>query len=174
MAVVCHGPLFSGLSLAGSSANSNWLLISAEYCLLVMTEKHECLPIAIVAESDEETRVLIRSLLEFLGFAVVEARDGREAYELAICYQPDLILIELRLPIVSGFAAIRRIKKESDLSSVPIIAISSRTPTQNKDLALAAGCSAHVQKPIEFDRLESLVESLVPCDRLSVVSVLIH
>jgi len=83
-------------------------------------------------------------------------------------------MIELQLPIVSGFGAIRRIKKADDLSNVPIIAISSTNPINNNNLAMAAGCSAHVQKPIEFDRLESLVETLVPCDRLSVVSLLVH
>jgi len=134
----------------------------------------DCLPVAIVAESDEETRGLIRSLLELLGFAVVEALTGQEAYESALCYQPDLILIELRLPIVSGFTAIRRIKKESDLSSVPIIAMSSKNTTTNHNLALASGCSAHVQKPIEFDHLESVVEDLIHCERLSVVSFLVH
>ncbi len=134
----------------------------------------DCLPVAIVAESDEETRGLIRSLLELLGFAVVEALTGQEAYESALCYQPDLILIELKLPIVSGFTAIRRIKKESDLSSVPIIAMSSKNGTTNHNLALAAGCSAHVQKPIEFDHLESVVEDLIHCERLSVVSFLVH
>jgi two-component system, cell cycle response regulator DivK len=139
-----------------------------------MAPTTECLPVAIVAESDEETRRLIRSLLELLGFAVVEAQTGQEAYESALCYQPDLILIELKLPIVSGFAAIRRIKKESDLSKIPIIAISPRNARANQNLALAAGCSAHVQKPIEFDRLESVVEDLVHCERLSVVSFLVH
>jgi CheY-like chemotaxis protein len=134
----------------------------------------ESLPVAIVAESDDETRILIRSLLELLGFAVVEAHNGQEAYESAVCYQPDLILIELRLPIVSGFSAIRRIRKESELCEIPIIAISSRNPTTNENLALAAGCSAHVQKPIEFDRLEAVVETLIPCDRVTTISLLVH
>jgi two-component system cell cycle response regulator DivK len=134
----------------------------------------ESLPIAIVVESDEETRGLIKSLLELLGFAVIEAEDAQQAYECAVCYQPELILIELKLPFVTGFTAIRRIKKESDLSDIPIIAISSRNGTSNHNLALAAGCSAHVQKPIEFDRLESVVENLVPCDRLSMISFLVH
>ena len=139
-----------------------------------MLTSTDCLPIAILAESDEETRGLIRSLLEFLGFAVVEVSYGDEAYESAMCYQPDLILMELKLPVVSGFSAIRRIKKESELTKIPIIAISSRNATSNKNLAIAAGCSAHVQKPIEFDQLESVVEGLVHCDRLSLVSTLVH
>ena len=134
----------------------------------------ESLPVAIVAESDDETRLLIKSLLEFLGFAVVEAHDGQEAFDSAVSYQPDLILIELKLPVVTGFTAIRRIKKVSDLNNVPIIAMSSRSAKTNEHLALAAGCSAHVAKPIEFDLLESVVEKLVPCDRLSAVSLLVH
>ena len=132
------------------------------------------LPVAVVAESDEETRRLIRSLLELLGFAVVEALNGQEAYESAVCYQPDLILIELKLPVVSGFSAIRRIRKESELSAVPIIAMLSHNPTANGSLALAAGCSAHVQKPIEFDRLEAVVENLIPCEKLTLISMMVH
>ena len=133
-----------------------------------------CVPVAIVAESDEETRRLIKSLLELLGFAVVEAQNGQEAYESARCYQPDLVLIELKLPILKGYSAIRRFKRDGDLSGVPIIAMSDRDANASQNLALAAGCSAHVDKPIEFDHLESVVENLVPCDRLSVVSLLVH
>jgi two-component system cell cycle response regulator DivK len=139
-----------------------------------MSAVTESLPVAILAESDEETRGLIRSLLELLGFAVVEANDSEDVFNSAVCYQPDLILIELQRPIVSGFSAIRRIRRESDLSRVPIIAISSKSTTSNQNLALAAGCTAHLQKPIEFDRLESVVENLVPCERLSMVSFLVH
>jgi two-component system, cell cycle response regulator DivK len=134
----------------------------------------DALPVAMVAESDDETRLLIRSLLELLGFAVVEAQNGQEAYESAVCYQPDLILIELKLPVISGFSVVRRIRQESDLSAVPIIALSSRNPTTSGTLALAAGCTAHVQKPIEFDQLESVVENLVHCERLSMISMLVH
>ena len=139
-----------------------------------MISVKDCLPVAIVAESDEETRGLIRSLLELLGFAVVAVETGQQVYESALFYQPELILIELKLPVVSGFTAIRRIKKESDLSSIPIIAMSSKNTAANQNLALAAGCSAHVQKPIEFDELESVVEDLVVCERLSLVSFLVH
>ena len=139
-----------------------------------MSTAKDCLPVAIVAESDEETRGLIRSLLELLGFAVVAVETGQQVYESALFYQPELILIELKLPVVSGFSAIRRIKKESDLRNIPIIAMSSKNTAANQNLALAAGCSAHVQKPIEFDELESVVGDLVACERLSLVSFLVH
>ena len=138
-----------------------------------MPATSESLPVAIVAESDEETRGLIRALLELLGFAVVEASNGDDVYQSAVCYRPDLILMELQLPVV-GFSAVRRIRRESDLSRVPIIAMSTKTTSASQNLALAAGCTAHLAKPIEFDRLESVVENLVPCERLTMVSLLIH
>ena len=132
------------------------------------------LPMAIVAESDEETRFLIRSLLEFLAFDVIEVPNGQQAFENAVIYQPDIILIELKSPVVIGYTAIRRIKKTPDLLKVPIIAISSTSARTSEHLAITAGCSAYVEKPIEFDLLESIVESLVCCDRLSAVSLLVH
>jgi CheY-like chemotaxis protein len=127
----------------------------------------ELMPVAIVAESDEETRGLIRSLLELLGFAVVEANDGEDVYRSAVCYHPHLILMELQPPAVNDVAAIRRIRCDSDLSKVPIIVTSANRKKTNQRLAFAAGCTAHLPKPIEF-------ENLVPCDRLSLVSFLVH
>ena len=128
----------------------------------------------MVAESDEETRMLIRSLLELLGFVVVNVLTEQDVYESAVFYRPDLILIELTPPIVNRFSAIRRLKQDTEFKKVPIIAISSTTRVANEQLAFAAGCSAHVQKPIEFDQLGNLVESLIPCERLSLVSLLVH
>lgn len=138
-----------------------------------MGNNSESLPVAIVAESDDETRGLIRSSLELLGFAVVEANDGDDVYQTAVCYQPDLILLEVQLPVI-GRSVIRRIRREADLSRVPIIAMSIKSTSASQNLALAAGCTAHLPKPIEFAQLESVVETLVPCERLSIVSLLVH
>jgi CheY-like chemotaxis protein len=131
-------------------------------------------PVAIIAESDEETRFLIKSVLELQGFVVVEASNELDTCDLAFCYQPDLILIELRLPLMNGYSTIRRIRREPDLRRTPIIAISAREPGTTGRLALAAGCSALVQKPVDFDSLESVLERLVPCEKLSMISMLVH
>ena len=138
-----------------------------------MAINSDSLPVAIVVESDDETRGLIRSLLELLGFAVVEANDGDDVYQTAVCYRPDLILLEVELPVIGG-SVIRRIRRESDLSRVPIIAMSTKSTSASQNLALTAGCTAHLPKPIEFEQLESVVETLVPCERLSMVSLLVH
>ena len=131
-------------------------------------------PTILVADSDEDTRYLLKSLLEMKGFQVLEAGDGQEAIDTSVIRRPDLLLIQLKLPVVSGFTAIRRIRKHEELRAVPIIAISFNNPSSNRELALAAGCNAHIENPIEFDLLEDLVDQLLPGDRLALASVLIQ
>jgi CheY-like chemotaxis protein len=135
---------------------------------------HQPIPTILVAECDDDARFLLTSLLELKGFQVLEANDGEEAVDIALRKRPDLLLIQLKLPVVSGFTAIRRIKKHEELHDIPIIAISMNNPSTNHNLALAAGCDAHVENPIEFDHLEVLIDRLLPGDRLPLASVLIQ
>ena len=128
----------------------------------------------MIVDSDEDNRCLLKSILELKGFLVVQAADGREAVELAIRRRPDLMLIELKLPIISGFTAIRRIRKYAELCSTPIIATSLNKPISHRNLALAAGCAAHLEKPIEFDQLDILLDRLLPGERVLLDSVLVH
>lgn len=123
------------------------------------------IPTILVAECDDDARFLLKSQLELKGFRVLEAIDGQEAIDIALRKQPDLVLIQLKLPVVNGFTVIRWIKKHEELHDVPIIAISSNSPSTNHNLALAAGCHAHVENPIEFDHLEELIDRLLPGDR---------
>ena len=131
-------------------------------------------PTILVADSDEDTRYLLRSLLEMKGFQVLEANDGQEAIDTSVSRKPDLLLIQLKLPVVSGFTAIRRIRKYEELRNVPIVAISFNNPSSNRKLALAAGCNAHIENPIEFDLLEDLVDRLLPGDRTALASILVQ
>ena len=131
-------------------------------------------PTILIADSDEDSRYLLRSLLELKGFQVLEANNGQEAIDASVSRRPDLLLIQLKLPVVSGFTAIRRIRKHEELRAVPIIAVSFNNPTSNRHLALAAGCNAHIENPIEFDLLDVLVDRLLPGDRLPLASILIQ
>ncbi len=131
-------------------------------------------PTILVAESDDDARLLLKSLLELKGFRVLEAINGQEAIDMALRKQPDLALIQLKLPVVSGFSVIRRMKKHGELHDVPIIAISTNSLATNHNLALAAGCHAHVENTIEFCHLEELIDRLVPGHRLPLASVFIQ
>ena len=128
----------------------------------------------LVADRDDYTRCLLRSLLELKGLEVLEAHDGQQAIDMAVGMRPDLMLIQLRLPIVSGFTAIRRIRSHCELRAVPIIAVSVNNPTSNRNLALAAGCIAHVEDPGEFYLLDDLIDQLLPRKRLPLSSGFVH
>ena len=128
----------------------------------------------LVAESDEDTRYLLKSVLELKGFFVLEASDGQQAIDTTLHKRPDLLLIQTRLPVVSGFTAVRQIRKHTGLQGMPIVAMSVHNSTTNHNLALAAGCNAYVQDPLEFDRLEALLDRLLPGNRVPLASVLIQ
>jgi CheY-like chemotaxis protein len=116
----------------------------------------------LVVEDFEDNRFMMRRLLEMSGYQVLEATNGAEAVELAGREHPDLILMDLSLPVLDGLAATRRIRNQGGLSKVPIIAVSAHDTADFHAEALAAGCNDYVTKPIDFDQLESLLSRLLP------------
>ena len=139
-----------------------------------MTSDNQSMSTIMVADSDADNRYLLRSLLELKGFHVLLATDGQEAIDTALRKRPDLVLIQLKLPVVSGFTAIRRMRRCAELREVPIIAVSLYNPTANRNVALAAGCNAHLEDPIEFAELDELLNRLLPGERLPLASILIQ
>ena len=115
----------------------------------------------LVAEDDEDVRLLMRTLLGRRGYRVVEARDGQETLDIAKDVRPDIVLMDLQLPRLNGFAVARFIRQTDALRRVPIIVVSAHDPAKHRNLALAAGCNAYVQKPIDFDHLDGLMLSLL-------------
>jgi CheY-like chemotaxis protein len=116
----------------------------------------------LLVEDFEDSRFMMRQLLEMAGYNVVEATDGEEAIELAVTRQPELILMDLSLPKLDGLAATRRIRQQRGLSEVPIVAVSAHDSPGLRTEALAAGCDEYVTKPIDFDQLSSLLTRLLP------------
>jgi two-component system, cell cycle response regulator DivK len=111
----------------------------------------------LVVEDFEDSRFMLRKLLEMSGYRVLEASDGEEAVELALKARPAVILMDLSLPKLDGLAATRRIRRHKGFKKVPIIAVSAHESPESRDEALAAGCSEYMAKPIDFDQLNSLV-----------------
>ena len=116
----------------------------------------------LVAEDDEDIRLMMSTLLGMKGYRVFEARDGEETLDVAKVVRPDIILVDLQLPRLNGFAVARFLRQTDTLRRVPIIVVSAHDPAKHRNLALAAGCNAYVQKPIDFDRLDALMLSLLP------------
>ncbi|CAN5352122.1 MAG: response regulator [Pyrinomonadaceae bacterium] len=118
-------------------------------------------PTVLVVEDFEDNRFMMRRLLEMSGYRVIEAVNGQEAIESAQREHPDLILMDLSLPLLDGLSATRRIRAQPNLRQVPIIAVSAHDTTDFHAEALAAGCNEYVTKPIDFDELEELLKRLL-------------
>ena len=115
----------------------------------------------LVAEDDEDVRLMMLTLLHMKGYKTAEARDGQETLEVARSTRPDVILMDLQLPRLNGFAVTRFVRQSEALRRVPIIVVSAHDPAKHRNLALAAGCNAYVQKPIDFDSLDSMILNLL-------------
>lgn len=113
----------------------------------------------LVVEDFDDTRTMIRMLLEMKGCQVLEAVNGREAVEAASahCSEIDLILMDLRMPVMTGVEATRRIREQSETCDVPIVAMSAHCEGRWREEALAAGAIDCFSKPIEFSLLEEIL-----------------
>jgi CheY-like chemotaxis protein len=118
-------------------------------------------PTVLVAEDDADIRLMMKMLLGMKGYRVIEARDGQETLDVACESRPDLILMDLQLPRLNGFAVTRFLRQTDGLRGVPIIVVSGHDPAKHRNLALAAGCNAYVQKPIDFDTLDAMILDLL-------------
>jgi CheY-like chemotaxis protein len=115
----------------------------------------------LLVEDTEDNRFMMRRLLEMSGYRVVEATNGEEAVRLAESESPDLILMDLSLPVIDGLAATRAIRKLNGLSKTPIVAVSAHDTSDFQADALAAGCNSYITKPIDFSQLEQLIARLL-------------
>ena len=106
----------------------------------------------LVVEDVDFNRELVVQLLEEK-YDVIEAVNGQEGVEVAEQERPDLILMDLSLPIMDGWEAARRLKANEDLRSIPIIALTAHAMVGDKERALAAGCDDYLVKPLDEDEL---------------------
>ena len=112
-------------------------------------------------EDTEDNRFMMRRLLELDGYRVVEAMNGEEAVRLAKAECPQLILMDLSLPVIDGLAATRLIRKLPDCERTPIIAVSAHDTSDFQSEAIQAGCNCYITKPINFNELESMIGQLL-------------
>lgn len=101
----------------------------------------------LVVEDQEDNRAILRDLLTSAGFEVREAHNGEEGLKLAESLRPDLILMDIQLPILDGYEATRRIKGNSDLAQIPVIAVTSYALSGDEEKAKSAGCDGYISKP---------------------------
>ena len=108
----------------------------------------------LYVEDNDDNVYMLKMRLELLGdFDVVAAPDGEQGCALALSERPDVILMDLEMPVVDGWEATRRLKDDPQTRDIPIIALSAHALAGEREKALAAGCDEFDTKPIEFERL---------------------
>jgi len=116
----------------------------------------------LVADDSADTRAVLRRTLTYQGYRVVEAADGCEAVAAALSECPDLVLMDLNMPVLDGLAAAVRIRGLRErCGHVPIVAVTAFDTYGMREAALEAGCDAYLLKPLAFDELESVVARLL-------------
>ncbi|HEY1362495.1 MAG TPA: response regulator [Xanthobacteraceae bacterium] len=116
----------------------------------------------LYVEDNDDNIYMLRSRLTRAGYTVVVATDGAQGVALALSERPDLVLMDLSLPVLDGWEAARRIKSAPETSRIPIIALSAHAMPGDQEKALAAGCDDYDTKPVELPRLLGKIRALTP------------
>lgn len=115
----------------------------------------------LLVEDNELNRDMLSRRLEREGFEVLLAVDGEEGVELALAEMPDLILMDLSLPVIDGWEATRRIKAAPETAHIPVIALTAHALAGDRQKALEAGCDDYDTKPVELPRLLGKIQTLL-------------
>ncbi len=115
----------------------------------------------LVIEDQEDNRAILRDLLSAAGYGLIEAVNGADGLTKARAERPDLILMDIQMPVIDGYEATRRIKADANLSAIPIIAVTSYALSGDEAKARAAGCDAYVAKPFSPRQLLGVVKGFL-------------
>ena len=119
------------------------------------------MPTILIVEDNEMNRDMLSRRLQRKGYAVLLAVDGAEGVALAQAQGPDLILMDMSLPVLDGWDATRQLKAAPQTAAIPIIALTAHAMSGDREKAMAAGCDDYDTKPIELPRLLGKIESLL-------------
>ncbi|MCX7067435.1 MAG: response regulator [Methylococcales bacterium] len=115
----------------------------------------------LIVEDNEMNMDMLSRRLSRRGYEIIAATDGEQGIELAIKQLPDLILMDMSLPIINGWDATRKIKQHQPTSHIPVIALTAHAMESDRQEALSAGCNDYDTKPIEIERLLGKIAALL-------------
>ena len=116
----------------------------------------------LYVEDNDDNIYMLERRLKRSGFTVVIAKDGAQGVAMALAEQPDLILMDMGLPVLDGWEATRQVKAAPETKHIPVIALTANAMTGDKEKAMAAGCDDFDTKPVEIARLLGKIATLVP------------
>lgn len=115
----------------------------------------------LVIEDNEQNRYLARFLFERAGYQVIAAHDGHRGLQQALGCRPNVILLDIQLPTLNGYAVATALRDLPQLEGTPIIAVTSYAMAGDREKALASGCTGYLEKPIDPDTFVSEIEALM-------------
>jgi CheY-like chemotaxis protein len=115
----------------------------------------------LLVEDNEMNRDILSRRLSRRGYVVVFAMDGQQGVEMARSEKPDIILMDMSLPVMDGWEATRRIKSDGAMRNAPVIGLTAHAMSGDREKALKAGCDDYDTKPVELDRLIEKIERLL-------------
>ena len=123
------------------------------------------MPTILLVEDNELNRDMLSRRLARKGYEVVIAEDGAKGLSAATDSKPDLILMDMSLPVLDGWEATRRLKADPETRSIPVIALTAHAMSSDREKAVAAGCDDYDTKPVELERLLAKIERLLRAGR---------
>lgn len=116
----------------------------------------------LIVEDNEMNRDMLSRRLERRGFVITMAVDGQQGVDMARSEKPDLILMDMSLPVMDGWTATQTIKADAELAKIPVIALTAHAMAGDREKAMAAGCDDYDTKPIELPRLLEKIGKFLP------------
>lgn len=116
----------------------------------------------LIIEDNAQNMYLVTFLLRACGFTCTEAYDGRAGIDAALAVAPDLILLDIQLPVMDGYAVARELRRHAHLAGIPIIGVTSFAMAGDREKVLAAGCDGYIEKPIDPDTFISQISAFLP------------
>jgi two-component system cell cycle response regulator DivK len=118
-------------------------------------------PTVLIAEDSRDTRIMLKRAFELKGYSVIEAEHGGEALEVVNQTRPNLIVVDLNMPVIDGLETIRKIRKlEAPGEQVPIVCITAFDVYGMKEAALESGCNSYLSKPLDMEELDRELKGL--------------
>ena len=113
----------------------------------------------LIVEDNEQNLYLLSFILQKRGYEVAAAHDGQQGIDMALSMIPDLILLDIQLPVMDGYAVARALRADPRLDRVPIVAVTSYAMTGDREKTIEAGCNGYIEKPINPDTFLQQVEA---------------
>ncbi len=119
------------------------------------------MPLILIVEDNDLNRNMLSQRLKRAGFDTIVANDGNQAVEMAVSSAPDVILMDMNLPVMDGWEATKKITTQQSTQKIPVIGLSAHAMSKHREKALAAGCTDYETKPVNFQRLLEKIQPLI-------------